>query len=319
MKRMFLVLTLANGLAYACNVQMETGMGQPAADSTSGDGPEFTDDFPVVHNLNGPWEDSGREALIMQTGSQVTALYKNPFVCDHADGTGQTSETDLDFNATLAGDTLTGETSVCFHGFSDPSKNGIRIANFTATVNADDTQIDGTWYNESTDSDVPFSATRLGCLEKTADDFGLPQGNYVTSEYNANRVYRFDGSVQTVPDDYVLNPTTDNFVRQHRGVDYSSLDADGNVANVDFTAGFNGTVDVLEDSDWNTINVTLANGNVVQYLHASHINVSDGQAVTPGTVLGQTGNAGLGANGAIHLHVQAKDSSGNYINPKCAD
>jgi murein DD-endopeptidase MepM/ murein hydrolase activator NlpD len=89
----------------------------------------------------------------------------------------------------------------------------------------------------------------------------------------------------------------------------------GGVETLPFTAGVYGEADVVENSRYNTITVTLANGNTIQFLHASRIDVVDGQRVEPNTVLGLTGNAGLGANGQIHLHVQARDANGNWINP----
>jgi hypothetical protein len=283
--------------------------------SLAGDGPDFSEDFPSEHNLNGLWEDGGREIRITQSGNAVTALYLEPAICDFADGSGGTSETDLDFDGMIDGDKVTGDIIVCRYGFDDGS-NGHVPTTFEMTINEDDTEMTGTWYDNVDDRDVPLTVTRLGCLDKSADDYGLPAGNVVNSEYNANRVYRKDGSVQTVPDDYVLNPETDDEVRRHRGVDYSSMDENGTITEVEFTAGVSGVATVVAGSAWNTINVTLPNGNVIQYLHASEIHVTNGQQVSPGTVLGKTGDTGANA---IHLHVQAKDANGNYINPSCAE
>lgn len=314
----FLLLVVAAGQGCPPSSGPGGGSGSPGQlpPSTADDGPDNpANDLPRVHNLNGPWEDGGREVRITQSGNQVTALYVQPYVCDHRDGTGQTDQTDLDFDATLSGDQLTGQTSVCSYGKDNPGGVGIRPADMKLTANEDDTELTGAWHDNRSDSDTPITITRLGCLKKSAADYGLPPGNEQTSDYNANRVYRKDGSVETVPDDYVLNPDTDTMVRRHRGVDYSSHDANGNVANVPFTAGVTGTVDVIEGSQWNTIDVVLPNGNIVQYLHASEIDVKDGDSVGPNTVLGQTGDTGAGS---IHLHVQAKDKNGNYINPNCA-
>ena len=69
----------------------------------------------------------------------------------------------------------------------------------------------------------------------------------MTSDYNALRVYHRDGTVQTVPDDYVLNPTTDLKVSRHGGIDYSSHPASGGgtATPEPFTAGVPGTVHEL--------------------------------------------------------------------------
>ena len=48
------------------------------------------------------------------------------------------------------------------------------------------------------------SCQPIVCPPITAQDFGLPEGNRMTSDYNSLRVYHKDGTVQTVPDDYVL-------------------------------------------------------------------------------------------------------------------
>jgi murein DD-endopeptidase MepM/ murein hydrolase activator NlpD len=113
----------------------------------------------------------------------------------------------------------------------------------------------------------------------------------------------------------VLNPDTDKFIRRHKGLDYSSRDDNGRVTPLPFKSGVTGIVDVVEGSPWNTINVKLPNGNIIQYLHASRIDVRDGDTVTSSTVLGLTGRTGADQ---IHLHVQARNARGNIIDLDCA-
>ena len=95
--RHVLMLIAATGIGALCigqgcpPVPAPGGNSHPPPDtlppSTVDDGPDDpTDDLPRVHNLNGPWEDNGREVRITQTGDQVTALYVEPYVCDHRDG-----------------------------------------------------------------------------------------------------------------------------------------------------------------------------------------------------------------------------------------
>lgn len=165
---------------------------------------------------------------------------------------------------------------------------------------------------------MPPIQTSVACPSRAAQNYGLPQNNYKTSDYNVWRVYRWDNSVKTVPQDYNLNNGTDRFMRQHKGVDYSSLDANGNPAYLPFKAGVTGKAYIVKNSPWNTINVVLNNGVIVQYLHASKILVKDNDQVTPDTVLGMTGNTATSdLHLPIHLHVQAKDPKGHYLNPNC--
>ena len=67
--------------------------------------------------------------------------------------------------------------------------------------------------------------------------------------------------------------------------------------------------------DWGTISVQLRDGSVIQYLHTTASHVKVGDVVTPDTVLGVWGKRGARD---IHLHIQAKDKSGQYIQPDLA-
>jgi hypothetical protein len=112
-------------------------------------------------DLTGLWDDNGRQVLISQSGSSVTATYVEPYVCDHQDGTGQTSETDIDFTATLDGRTLRGEINTCSFGSENPLGVGIKPAPFTVTLSDDSRELTGTWYSELDETDVPLTITRL--------------------------------------------------------------------------------------------------------------------------------------------------------------
>ena len=85
-----------------------------------------------------------------------------------------------------------------------------------------------------------------------------------------------------------------------------------------FTTPYHGTVEQAS-GNYNTIVIRLADGSTIELLHASRIDVSVGQDVTPGTQLGLTGGTGPGGSSdfPIHLHVQAHDASGRLINPEC--
>jgi len=128
----------------------------PAADP-NGD-PDAVD--LMTYGLNGRWLDNGRIACLTHTGSGVVATYVLPHTCDHADGTGAISETIDDFTGQLSGDTITGMTSVCRHGFDDTEGNGFVQTTMTLTVSADGKTLSGTWHNSDTDEEVPFLLTR---------------------------------------------------------------------------------------------------------------------------------------------------------------
>ena len=176
-----------------------------------------------------------------------------------------------------------------------------------------------------TSCELPSYATHL-CPPVTAGTFGLPNGNQQTSKYGVNRVFYTgaDGKehARTVPDGYIPDPAKgEKFTRKHLGDDFSSH-SDPPKFNVKgkiiaqpepFTAGVSGTVHIIPGSKYNTINVVLPDGSTIQYLHASHINVVEGQQISPDTELGITGNTGVTD---IHLHVQAKDSQGRTIDPQ---
>ena len=123
----------------------------------------------------------------------------------------------------------------------------------------------------------------------SATRFGLPKGNVRTSEPG-----RRNGSF-------------------HYGIDFSSRSSRGRPAKVQFTAGVYGVAKIHKASKWNTVSVVLRNGNVIQFLHASRIFVKSGDRVTPTTILGRTGDTG--SLGSIHLHVQARDRNGRFIDP----
>jgi hypothetical protein len=64
----------------------------------------------------------------MHSDSEVTALYVEPYVCNHNDGTGDTTETDLDFHGSLEGSVITGDTSTCLSGEDNPFGVGLRLS-----------------------------------------------------------------------------------------------------------------------------------------------------------------------------------------------
>jgi hypothetical protein len=102
----------------------------------------------------------------------------------------------------------------------------------------------------------------------------------------------------------------------HGALDITSRGPDGKPVAREFTAGVYGTVLASREG---FIAVQMADGNIVQYLHASEARLQPGQAVKPDTILGATGN--LGTNGkplgtmAIHLHIQVTNYKGKLLDP----
>jgi hypothetical protein len=112
-------------------------------------------------DLNGLWEDNGHQVRITQAGSDVTGNYVEPHPCDHRDGTGQSSTTDLDFTGTLEGTTITGTVNVCDYGAGNPHGVGFRAVPVTLNVNADASELSGSWYDDLDETDVDITITRI--------------------------------------------------------------------------------------------------------------------------------------------------------------
>ncbi len=184
----------------------------------------------------------------------------------------------------------------------------------------------GSYCTNNPNTNTPIggpTANKQPCPKSKADCFGLPAGNERISEPGVPRLYKNNVAQHTVTQEYV-NAHPDEDIRIHYGIDFTSRvfgkDKKGKptteVKKMDFTACVEGKVTGLSGGTWNTISVTLSNGNVIQYLHASAVKVKVGDDVTPDTVLGVTGDSG--SPGRVHLHVQAKDKNGKYIDPDCA-
>lgn len=136
------------------------GGGTDVPDTTDPNTPPGDDDTDAI-DLNGKWDDSGREVCITQVGSAVYASYLEPYVCDHRDGTGQTSSTDYDFSGTLTGSTIVGEITVCNYGEGNPLGVGIAVTAFNLVVSADGQALSGTWIDELEGQNVPLYLTQL--------------------------------------------------------------------------------------------------------------------------------------------------------------
>ena len=172
--------------------------------------------------------------------------------------------------------------------------------------------------------------------------FGLPGVNVMNSRYGNFRNYR-NGETHTVdPSTYPFDPEKDEkWPHAHPGIDITSHDAKDfmtspgewkhEAVNLPFTSPITGEVRcehkvgnaTCEGDPYNTISVVSCDGQyTVQFLHASRVDVQNGQSVSRGTQLGATGGFAAGEQGkvGVHLHVQVRknDKDGkpdSYVDP----
>lgn len=78
------------------------------------------------------------------------------------------------------------------------------------------------------------------------------------------------------------------------------------------------TVDYGNENIGRGIFVEWEDDKTAIYGHLEKINVNVGDEVSPGSLLGYSGNSGnvVGENGGYHLHFGLKDVNGNFINPE---
>jgi murein DD-endopeptidase MepM/ murein hydrolase activator NlpD len=65
-----------------------------------------------------------------------------------------------------------------------------------------------------------------------------------------------------------------------------------------------------------SVKVTQADGTYWYLAHLSEVLITDGQAVTPGTLVGRVGDSGNAKGGAAHVHVEVHPGGGDPIDPK---
>lgn len=119
--------------------------------------------FIIRLDLTGLWEEQGRrvrEVQITQTGASVEALFVEPYVCDHRDGTGRTSSTNFDFRGTLDGSRLAGEITVCFFGEKHANDAGLHLTSLELELSPDGNTLSGAWLNPDTGASVPITLIR---------------------------------------------------------------------------------------------------------------------------------------------------------------
>lgn len=134
------------------------GPGSIAAQDTAVEAGEHESE-PIV--LGGFWLDGERVVQVNHSGASVIGMYLEPHTCDHRDGT--SSETSLDFDTVLNGDRLTGDLSACYWNTADPSSSGFRLVPLDLTVSDDQNALEGTWFNDVDNQDIPITISRITC------------------------------------------------------------------------------------------------------------------------------------------------------------
>jgi hypothetical protein len=280
--------------------------------------PDLPADAPAPDELNGFWraDDSGETFLINQDRAGLRASRGQAWVCRPAgparpagvaDGYPLSDE---HFQVQRSGDQLRGELQVCwFGGGEDPNW---APAALQLTLGADHDSLAGSWRDDLGNQEVALHLSRLPVTPVSAEDFGLPAVNLRIHDYGVKRVARLDGTVVTVSEEYDLSPDTDIEIVRHTGIDFSSRNENWVVAPLPFATPIGGRIYVYPGSPWNTIAVLLETGDQLQFQHAGEIRVQTGEQVAAGTILGVTGATGTSV---IHLHVQAKNSTGDFVSP----
>lgn len=268
--------------------------GSPGDPGNPGDG----DGAECSLDLNGYWIEHAsqeRQVLISHEGSTVFAQYVDePNVCDHHDGTGETSETSVDFQATLSGCTFTGQIMVCQFGCTSdtdpPCMNGFVDVDFEGTVSESGDHIEGTWINVYSATIITVTFDRLPCRQKTADEYGLP------SDLEWMRVAS-EGEIQ-----------------------YRASAPEGSPP-LALNAGVAGTVvAVITDILPPQVHLELPNGNLLAYLllgdgSAALVNVGDGvESFTPIASLAREASTGRYA-----LTLIGFDSDNQRTDPDCVE
>jgi hypothetical protein len=290
-------------------------------DPPDDDGPDLPVSVPPPPDIGEFWTQEGVEGTfrLVETNGRVQVVRGETWIC-RADGpaagtSGVPSgagaglpESAYHLEATWLGDALDGEIQVCWYGGDDPptwTPAPVHLSRFD-----DGKRLTGTWDDivHGTEGDVTLH--RVGSL--APEDFGLPATNLRIYEFGVKKAYRIDGSAASVDESYTADPTTDELVARHQGIDFSSRDPHWLFTSLPFSTPVAGTIHLYPESPWNTIGLRLETGDWLQFLHASEVGVSEGQRVERGSPLGRTGATGAAT---VHLHVQAKSASGDCLNP----
>jgi hypothetical protein len=285
--------------------------------------PDLPADAPFFDALDGIWtqSDVAGEFYLRADDGAVHALRGQNWVCLPGGPSPAAGPSDATtsgglvssrhFTATRQGNDLVGEMDVCWHDGQEG--HNWEPAPLHLTLSDDGDQLTGTWQNRVSGAAVELTLTRAEVTPLAPEDLGLPPTNLAIRGYGVLKAHRLDGTIATVPEEYMYDPDADEQLVRHRGVDFTSRDVGWIVTPLPFGAPAGGTVHVYPDSPWNTIGLRLDTGDWLQFLHASEVLVQPGQRVEAGATLGKTGATGASA---IHLHLQARSPAGAFLDPR---
>jgi murein DD-endopeptidase MepM/ murein hydrolase activator NlpD len=99
--------------------------------------------------------------------------------------------------------------------------------------------------------------------------------------------------------------------RKHKGIDLKASRGQGIGA---YTSG-TVTRAAWDKKAGNYVDVTLDNGYVMRVAHLDRVDVTKGQKVERGQLLGLVGDTGNAKQSGPHIHFQLKQVNGNWFNP----
>lgn len=105
----------------------------------------------------------------------------------------------------------------------------------------------------------------------------------------------------------------------HAGTDFNYVGGQSgiNLRHPEVHSPVSGTVEIVKGSQFNTVGIRDAQGNLHQFLHLDAQRVRNGQHVNAGDVIGTMGNKGpVGTHYPQHVHYQIKDAQGRAVDPE---
>lgn len=165
------------------------------------------------------------------------------------------------------------------------------------------------------------AASRAEAREKAPASVGDPSANAPAVESSVDGIAEGDtsivvtsGAIQPVNGPitsgfgYRIHPVL-GYSKMHNGVDY------GASCGTPVKAAKSGVVTEAQyvGASGQRVKIEHDNGEVTGYFHLQGYNVSAGQTVSAGDVVGFVGNTGRSTG--CHLHFEVQDASGQYYNP----
>ncbi|MGB3240513.1 MAG: M23 family metallopeptidase [Geitlerinemataceae cyanobacterium] len=174
-----------------------------------------------------------------------------------------------------------------------------QVKNLSVEVGNRDFPIQEIWLSEETNAiqgtDYEFDRVQAFRGLETSEQFwkGVflqPADGYISTEYGVRRYYNGEWAA-----DYY-----------HRGLDFAAYEGSPVRASADGRIGLVGRVSDGFELHGNTVGIDHGQGVTTMYLHLSEIEVSEGQMVRAGDIIGRVGSTGISTGPHLHwgLYVQ---------------